>query len=116
MLRRARVHDGSQVFDGNVWARFGAPATTPLLQQCENNAVFADFVSWSAFATSSHSTAATANYAPGWEVAGAEGDPQLDGDLHPRRGGLADGDGVPLATRPWPGAARGGYRGALAPR
>jgi hypothetical protein len=116
MLRRARVHDGSQVFDGNVWARFGASATTPLVQQCENNSTFADFASWSAFTTSSHAAAAAANYTPGWEAVGAEGDPQLDTNLHPRRGGLADGDGVPLATRPWPGAARGGYRGALAPR
>jgi hypothetical protein len=116
MLRRARVHDGSQVFDGNVWARFGASPTTPLVQQCENNGVFADFVSWSAFAASSHAAAAGANYAPGWEAVGAEGDPQLDTNLHPRRGGLADGDGVHLSTRPWPGAARGGYRGALAPR
>jgi hypothetical protein len=86
------------------------------VQQCENNGVFADFVSWSAFAASSHAAAAGANYAPGWEAVGAEGDPQLDTNLHPRRGGLADGDGVPLSTRPWPGAARGGYRGALAPR
>ena len=116
MLRHARVHDGSQVFDGNVWARFGASATTPLMRQCDNNAVIADFASWNTFAISSHATAARAHYMPGWEANGAEGDPQFDANLHPRRGGLADGDGVPLAARPWPGATRGGWRGALAPR
>ncbi len=116
MLRYARVHDGSQTFDGNVWRRTGAPASTPLLRDCDDGATARDFASWTAFMNSTHGQIAAQRRAGGWEPVGVEGDPQLDEELRPLPGGPAATTGLPLNGLPWPDSGRSAWRGALPPR
>ena len=115
MLRHARVHDGSQIFDGNVWRRTGAAPTTPLLRECTDGTTARDFLSWSALRNSSHGALAAQRRAGGWEPVGFEGDPQLDAELRPIPGGPASSVGLPLNGLPWPDSARSAWRGALPP-
>lgn len=114
IARFGRVGDGSQVFDGNVWCR--ERGTGPLWKDLARFGDRKDFPSLANFRASSHARATRAHWAAGWEARGVEGDPKLGPDLVPLPNGPAARGGVELAHRTWPGAARSGYRGALAPR
>ncbi|MCE7910180.1 MAG: hypothetical protein DYG84_00330, partial [Candidatus Brocadia sp. AMX3] len=53
-------------------------------------------------------------YSRGFEDAGVEADPHLDGNYYPDPNGPAADGAVPLPTD-WPGQDYGDYRGALPP-
>jgi hypothetical protein len=111
--RFVHIDDGAQLFDGNLWFRRGAAVTTPLLEVIDSG-VTTTFLRLDLFVAALRART-FAHYAPGWEAAGVEGDPQLRDDYHPAPGGPADGDGVDLAGRPWPAATAGNRRGAFDP-
>lgn len=113
MLRFGRVHDGSQVFDGNVWFRPAEASGPPLFRGIALRDDDKDFADLAAFRASAHGRATHVHYAPGFESRGIEGDPQLDLQHRPLEGGPAARPGVDLSGRDWPGAERSDYRGAL---
>ena len=54
-------------------------------------------------------------YSPGWELAGVEGDPQLDSNYRPAATGPAASGALDLASKGWPDAGSAGHRGAITP-
>jgi hypothetical protein len=115
--RRARVADGSQIQDGNLYFLRLAHASSPLFQQYDNAGIRRDFVSLSQFLASGHWTATRASYPAGWEAFGVQGDPGLDASYRPAAGGPAASGAIDLRTRGWPGTASAQpWRGALPPR
>ncbi len=114
ILRRARVADGSQVFDGNLYWRTGAQPSTPLLADFQGTQT-RDFTSLYGFLTSSLWTQSRTNYAPGWEASGVEANPQLDATYRPAANGPAASGGVDLSGKSWPDAGSATHRGAITP-
>jgi hypothetical protein len=115
LVNDARVDDGSQVFDGNLYYRSFASPTQPLLQSYRSSSGSASFQRLSDFLASAL-WQATRSYGPGWETAGVEGDPQLDVDWRPAASGPAASGALDLSGRGWPGVASVAWRGALPPR
>ena len=113
-LRRARVADGSQAFDGNLYWRTGAQASTPLFAGFVGSQT-RDFSSLYGFVTSTLWTQSRAHYAPGWEASGVEADPRLDADYKPAADGPAASGAIDLTSKGWPDAGAQGHRGAIAP-
>ena len=112
----ARVADGSQVIDGNLYFRSFAAPTQPLLKDYRNGGAAADFARLLDFTTSPYFQATRTYYAPGWEASGVEGDPGLDANYRPLQTGPAASGAIDLSSRGWPGTTPLGYRGALPPR
>ncbi len=113
-LRRARVGDGSQTFDGNLYWRIGAQASTPLFADFVGTQT-RDFASLYDYMTSTLWSQSRAHYAPGWEAAGVEADPRLDANYRPAADGPAATGAVDLSTKGWPDAGAESHRGAIAP-
>lgn len=112
----ARVHDGSQVWDGNLYHRSAAHPRTPLFSDLDDDGRFANFATLADFVGSTHHAVTRGHHRDGWEAAGVEGDPGLDRDYRPDpRGPAADG-AVDLRATGWPGVAAEPHRGARAPR
>ena len=115
LLRDARVDDGSQVHDGNLyWAPHRRPGTD-LLEDLRLGHDELDFASLAAFLGSGVFNATQPAYAPGWESHGVEGDPRLDDQLRPSPTGPAASGAVDLSGKGWPGLTGETFRGALAP-
>jgi hypothetical protein len=115
VARGARVSDGSQVFDGNLYHRAQPAADVPLFLELEDRGSSGDFGSLAAFRTSSHAASSRARYGPGWEASGCEGDPRLDPFYVPSAEGPAASGAVDLSGKGWPGCAGERFRGALDP-
>jgi hypothetical protein len=113
---RARVADGSQVFDGNIYHRPAPAPGTPLLHDYRDGTLSASFVDLAAFRASAFWSSTMAFYGPGWDAASVEGDPQLFPDYHPSQQGPAASGAVDLSWTGWPGLRAETFRGALAPR
>lgn len=115
IVREARLSDGSQVFDGNLYDRRPHQNARPLLEDLLDNGNGHDFASLNDFVGSAPWRATRAYYGPGWEQSGVEGDPQLDANHRPAAQGPAAQGAIPLASRGWPGASDQSFRGARAP-
>lgn len=113
--RGARVDDGSQAFDGNIYHRAPSAPTTALFEDYAGSST-QRFQSLVQFTTSSLWLASRAHYAPGWEASGAETDPGLDDNYRPAPTGVTATVGVDLSARGWPDGEPLPYRGAVAPR
>jgi hypothetical protein len=112
---RARVADGSQIHDGNVyWRTFGGPKQ-PLISRWAGKDGPLDFATLAAFRASPSFQETQSYYPPGWEGSGVEADPRLDDEFYPAPDGPAAHGAVPLPAH-WPGQAGDTYRGALPPR
>ena len=116
MLRFGRVHDGSQIFDGNVWFRAPEAAGTWRWYGIARRDDAKDFADLASFRASAHGRATQVHYTPGFESRGVEADPQLDSQFRPLPAGPAARPGVDLSSRAWPSAQRSGFRGALPPQ
>ena len=116
IARGARVYDGSQILDGNLYYRAQSAAPPEyLFRHWENETTTASFNSLAAFKSHPFFTESQAYYPPGWENAGVEADPQLDSDYYPSPSGPAANGAIDLSGKGWPGADGSPYRGALAP-
>jgi hypothetical protein len=115
ILRRGRVADGSQCFDGNLYFRSHANPTTSLLEGFTSGSTTRSFTSLYGFVTSSLWLQSRTFYSPGWELAGVEGDPQLDSNYRPAATGPAASGALDLASKGWPDAGSAGHRGAITP-
>lgn len=114
IARGARVADGSQVYDGNLYYR-PSNTTSPLFLEFRDQAGKADFKSLAKFKASKFYLQTRAYYLPGWEAAGVEADPRLDQGYRPDSKGPAARGAIDLRSRSWPGATGEVFRGALAP-
>ncbi len=115
ILRRARVHDGSQRYDGNLYFRSEPQPSTTFLADYSGGGSARDFVSLAAFSASSLWPLTRSFYAPGWEASGVEADPQLDALYRPAAGGPAASGAVDLGATGWPDADGAPHRGAVPP-
>ena len=115
LVNDARVADGSQAFDGNLYHRSFANPTRSLLESYRSSSGSASFARLSDFMASAlwQSTRA---YGPGWESSGVEADPQLGADYRPAASGPAAHGAIDLSGRGWPDATAVAWRGALPPR
>jgi hypothetical protein len=116
IARAARVADGSQVFDGNLYFRACRAPTTSLLEDYASDGSFFDFERLVDFKASKLWRATRACYPPGWEARGQERDPGLDASYRPLRDGPAGTGAVDLTQKGWPGVEPVAYLGALPPR
>lgn len=116
IVAHARVADGSQVFDGNVYHRPPVGAQTPLLRLGAADGSVHDFAQLAGVRASPLWQASRIHYAPGFESQGLDADPLLDAAMHPAATGPAATPGIDLTARPWPGAGPVPFRGALPPR
>lgn len=116
LVRRARVADGSQAFDGNVYHRTVPHPGTSLLDSHTDGSATRSFATLVSLQTSALWLNSRAAYAPGWEALGLEGDPGLDDGYAPAPDGPAAQPGVDLRATGWPGAGDGAFRGAVPPR
>ncbi|HLQ39207.1 MAG TPA: hypothetical protein VK348_15460 [Planctomycetota bacterium] len=114
--RSARVADGSQVFDGNLYYRSAVGPTQSLFKDCDNGSGSHSFFSLVDFMSSGSWTVSRANYAPGWDSSSVQADPRLDTLYRPDHLGPAATGAVDLSRRGWPNAAWVRCRGAVAPR
>ena len=112
----ARVGDGAQVFDGNLYYRVPKRATVPLFRYYDLDGDEQSFDSLADFKRSKHWKATRGAYSPGWEARGVEGDPKLDEDDRPSKRGPAAKGAIELADTTWPGLANERFRGARPPR
>jgi hypothetical protein len=110
----ARVADGSQIFDGNLYHRVPANATHPFLRQWSGTGGARDFQSLEDFKGSPLFSQSKQVHPPGFEHSGQAADPGLDGDYRPAPGGPAASGAVPLPAH-WPGSRGEVFRGALPP-
>lgn len=110
----ARVSDGSQVFDGNLYYRIPNNATRPFIKQWAGTKGTYDFQSLTEFKASSLFAESKRYYPRGFENSGVEGDPGLDREYRPATDGPAATGAVSLPAE-WPGNRGEKFRGALAP-
>lgn len=115
IVRRGRVADGSQCFDGNLYFRSHSNPTTSLLEGYTSGTTTRSFTNLYSFVTSSLWTASRTYYSPGWEVAGVEADPGLDANYKPSATGPAASGALDLSAKGWPDAGSAGHRGAITP-
>jgi hypothetical protein len=115
LVNDARVADGSQLFDGNLYHRAFANPTHSLLESYSDSSGSASFARLSDFIGSALWQETLAR-GPGWESSGVEADPQLDTDYRPAAGSPAAHGAIDLSGRGWPDAAAVACRGALPPR
>jgi hypothetical protein len=115
IARGARVHDGSQIMDGNVYHRPFVGARTPLLYVFADASRTQSFTSLAAFRSSGFLGSTRWYYAPGWEAAGVQADPRLGAGYRPDPGGPAASGAVDLGAKGWPGIVGETFRGALSP-
>jgi len=114
LSKRARVDDGSQIFDGNLYFRSVSNPTNCFFRAWKNVEGQQDFMSLSEFKSSPFFTVSKKHYESGWEDSGIEANPQLDSEYRPDRDGPAARGAVSLPSD-WPGQGGGNYRGALPP-
>ena len=110
----ARVADGSQIFDGNLYYRVPKDATHPFLRRWAGVNEIRDFPSLAEFKASPLFAESKRRYPPGFENSGTEGNPGLDRDYRPAKDGPAASGAVPLPAG-WPGNRVEKFRGALPP-
>jgi hypothetical protein len=120
VIRNARIQDGSQIFDGNLYYR-----TIPSTSSFHN--MFTDIFttengSKKNFAhlndlknDSQYMSFSRQYYTPGWENSGLEGNPELDANFIPSSTGLAASGAIDLSNKGWPGITGEIFRGALDP-
>jgi hypothetical protein len=111
----ARVADGSQIFDGNLYHRVPAHATQPFLRQWAGATAVRDFASLAEFKASALFAESKRIHSPGFENSGVAGDPGLDAEYRPAADGPAATGAMPLPPH-WPGNRGEKFRGALPPR
>lgn len=111
--RGARVGDGTQIMDGNLYYR-EVETSKPLFLEFKYGSSKKSFASLAEFKASSYWSATRNSYAPGWEASGVEADPQLDSSYRPSSAGPAASGAVDLADKGWPGE-RSLFRGAVSP-
>jgi hypothetical protein len=118
--RGARVDDGAEIFDGNLYHRTVPRAEASLFSSWRRGEETRSFASLAEFRSSSFAAATRAYYLPGWEQMGIEADPLLRDppgrDYRPALDGPAALGALDLGATGWPGAHAGGYRGAVDPR
>jgi hypothetical protein len=114
LARGVRVSDGSQIHDGNIYYRQFANPRNYFLRLWEDGNSTSNFRGLSEFSASQCFTDSKEYYSRGFEDAGVEADPHLDGNYYPDPNGPAADGAVPLPTD-WPGQDYGDYRGALPP-
>ncbi len=114
VAREARVHDGSQVMDGNLYHR-AVGGGGPLFLDFKNGGQTQDFASLGAFLASNYAQKTKNNYSPGWEAKGVQADPRLNSRYLPDPNGPAATGAVNLASKSWPGLVGEVFRGALNP-
>lgn len=114
VTRDARVQDGSQIFDGNLYWREASVPNKPLFKNWRMGGSKESFHSLAEFKNSGYYSATKTYYPPGWESSGIEADPQLDGDYRPNPSGPGATGAIPLPAG-FPGDDGALYRGALAP-
>ena len=115
MGQRSRVHDGSQILDGNLYYRTVSNPTEPFFINWANETSQSSFNSLAAFKASSFFDQTKQYYTPGWEANGIEADPMLDEEYHPAANSPAATGAVDLSSKGWPGISGEQYRGALSP-
>ncbi|NNC42741.1 MAG: hypothetical protein HKO03_05840, partial [Acidimicrobiia bacterium] len=115
IVRDARVADGSQIHDGNLYWAPGRSTSTELFNRVDNSGTATDFQSLTEFTASTAWQATTGYYPPGWESSGVEADPRLDAELRPPTASAAATGAVDLSDKGWPGITGETYRGALSP-
>ena len=113
--RGARVADGSQIHDGNLYSRPSARSGTPIFLEYQMGNSKASFNSLADFKSSSYWAATKAYYPPGWEASGIEADPKLDGSYSPSSNGPAASGAIDLSGKHWPGLVGETFRGAIPP-
>lgn len=130
LMTGAKVKGGGEIFDGNLWFRaLEGQVQNPWFWRFVFDIVPQDggnartFNSLAAFKADSWFQETRAHYAPGWEAAGVEADPQFvapayddpaAGDWRPQA--AAAQGGVGLAGKGWPGLVAGeSHKGALRP-
>ena len=116
LSRGARVSDGSQVFDGNIYYRnvnLSEPMSS-FFRLWRSSEKKQDFMSLSEFKASQFFLLSKKYYPPGWENSGIEADPKLDSKYRPDPNGIAAKGAVSLPSD-WPGKDSEIYRGALTP-
>lgn len=111
----ARVQDGSQIFDGNLYWRTVSNPQKPLFKSWRDGRNKKSFQSLAEFKNSNYYLATKSYYPPGWESSGVEADPQLDKDYRPAPNSPATNGAIRLPAG-FPGNDGGIYRGALPPR
>lgn len=115
VFRDARLDDGSQIHDGNLyWAPNRLPGTD-LFEDLWTGELKSDFDSLAEFKGSAAWSTTQAYYPPGWEASGVEADPQLNAACVPHPAGPAASGAVDLRAKPWPGVSGETFRGALKP-
>jgi hypothetical protein len=119
VARDARVDDGAEIFDGNIYHRAAPHPKSDLFILWRYGDERRDFASLEAFRDSSYAMATQAYYPPGWERLGIQADPELRDpercDYRPAADSPAARRGVDLSRTGWPGSRDGGYRGAVSP-
>ncbi len=118
ILRAARTHDSSQIFDGNLYHRSSTSQKTSKLYQIYDRfeGVYIHFHSLADFIGSASQKATQSYYPPGWESSGIEANPLLDAQYRPGANSPALTGALDLSGRGWPGADGSPYRGALRAR
>jgi len=120
MIRDARIQDGSQIFDGNLYYRTIASTSS-------FHSMFEDIATVNGGSTKDFShlidlkndtdyiNFSKQYYSPGWENSGVEGNPELDINYLPSSSGLAASGAINLSSKSWPGLVNEIFRGALDP-
>jgi hypothetical protein len=115
LSREARVSDGSQMFDGNIYFRRVINPTKSIFISWKSSDNKLDFMNLDEFKYSHFFRETMNHYYPGWENSSIETDPQLDSEYYPDPNGSAATGSIDLSSKGWPGVDGGKYRGALPP-
>ena len=115
IAREPRIHDGSQIYDGNLYFRSAQGAGTPMFKDVTNGSKEYDFASLAHFKNSNIWNKTQEFYGPGWESSGIEADPMLDSQYRPGKSGPAAFGAINLSSKAWPGLIGETHRGALPP-
>jgi hypothetical protein len=115
LARGARISNGSQIWDGNIYYRNQKYPTTYFFRSFKNGKRNANFISLAEFKKSDYFQDTKKKYSPGWENTGIEANPELDNEYYPSCSGPA-ATGAILLPSHWPGQDEGKYRGALSPK
>ena len=120
MIRDARIKDGSQIFDGNLYYRTitSSSAVHSMFEDISTtfNGSSKDFEHLSNFKSDSeYINYSKQYYSLGWENSGVEGNPELDNNYLPSSTGLASSGAINLSSKGWPGLIGETFRGALNP-
>ena len=117
IMREARTHDQSQIFDGNLYFRSANSNNEEIFYRYYDqiDGTYQHYQNLPDFVGSPQWQATQIYYPPGWDTNSIEADPELNQYYQPTINSAAASGAIDLSSKNWPGLEGETFRGALAP-